>query len=45
MAENEYLTNLEKPDPVVEMKKRYVQSLHQLNRCQYVLHIGLCHCN
>ena len=35
-AENKYLTDLEKPDPVVEMKKRYVASLHQLARSQYV---------
>ena len=45
-AENEYLTNLEKPDPVIETKKKYVQALHQLARFRYVLVItSLCHCN
>ncbi|KIL64908.1 hypothetical protein M378DRAFT_77595 [Amanita muscaria Koide BX008] len=30
IAEQQYLSNLEKPDPVVEMKKEYVKSLRQL---------------
>jgi len=35
-AEKEYLSNLEKPNPVIEMKKEYVKSLHQLFRFKYV---------
>ena len=36
-AEKEYLSNLEQPDPIVEMKKDYVKSLRQLVKYMYVI--------
>jgi hypothetical protein len=38
-AEKEHLSNLEKPDPVIETKKAYVKSLRQLFRFRYVYSI------
>lgn len=39
-AEQEYLSNLEKPDPVVEMKKDYVKAIRQLAGYWYVFRAG-----
>lgn len=36
-AEQEYLSNLKKPNPVVETKKAYIQALRNLAQHQYVL--------
>ncbi len=38
-TEREYLLNLEKPDPIIEMKKDYIRSLHQLVRYKCVYKI------